>query len=509
MPNSGYYTGQHSQFPANTRTYLGSMNASLDGSGFFPTTQAERSAMWYRDDNTNPVGITCIEFFFYFSSFDSADHTAHRYFMEGKSRQATGNNPTDIIKIVYRGTNNNKYIRVQLRQTNSVNASSDNNIAVKFDSANNMDTTLAVDRWYHFVLRWSNTNSRWEAYIGSMGLNANGTDGGTVSVLDSPVGANPNEGSYIRFNSNEITDTTKGPIGLFNCNQTDTYSTLKTAFNINGRAASKTQANHGIYGGMAEVRFWKSSLTTVRSLAEIETEKTLAVIHETHNNLVHCLRFNEDPPADQSLLLGNYADVGQYEMGLIGNSNNFFQNNPDYSAITINPNSYPYDITSQHEPTGIANEWEVTGTCAGESVYLDFYGQHWADDLGGNPIYREQPDLPLIAGGGGPGIEHHAGGVGIRAIVRDYIRPDLLYYLPGTGVVEVDSAGGGVHIHSLVLPRFDILSGHAAVFQNVYLFDNDILLNNPEYEYFVNADLGPYAFTEQDTGTISLNLFEE
>jgi len=514
MPNSGYYTGQHSQFPVNTRTYLGSMNASLDGSGFFPTTQAERSAMWYRDDNRSPVGITCIEFFFYFSSFEPGDHTENRFFMEGKSRQGNNNSPTDIIKIFYRGANGAnpaKDIRVILRQTNSLNASSNNNISVKFDSTNNMDTILAVNRWYHFVLRWSNSSSRWQAYIGSMGLNADGTDGGTASVLNAFAGSNPNEGSYMGFSSSQITSTTKGPIGLFNCNQTDDYSNLKTAFNINGRAASKTLENHGIYGGMAEVRFWKSTLSTVRSLAEIETEKTLAVIHETHNNLAHCLRFNENPPANQSLLLGNYADVGQYEMGLIGNDNGFFNNNPNYSTITINPNSYPYDITSQHEPTGIANEWEVAGTCAGESVYLDFYGQHWANDLDGNPIYREQPDLPLSGEGGPPGIENYTGGENIRAIVRDYIRPDLLYYLPGTGVIEEDSVSNGVHTQSLVLPRFNILSGHAAVFQNVYLFDNNILLNTgaTEYEYFANADLGPYAFTEQDTGTISLNLFAE
>lgn len=505
MPNSGYYTGQHSQFPASTRTYLGSMNADLDGSGFFPTTEAERSAMWYRDDNRDPVGITCIEFFFYFSSFDSADHTEHRYFMEGKSRQQTTNSPTDIIKIFYRGAANARDIRIQLRQTNSANASSNNNISVKFDSPNNLNNVLVANRWYHFVLRWSNSNSRWQAYVGSMGLNADGSDGGTVSVLNAFAASDPNNGAYMGFSSSQITSDTKGPIGLFSCNQTDNYSNLKTAFNINGRAAAKTQDVHGINGGIAEVRFWKSTLSNSRSLAEIQAEKTLAVIHETHGNLVHCLRFNEDPPANQDSLPGNYADVGQYEMGLIGNSNDFFQVDPDYSAITINPNSYPYDIEAESEgPPDDPIEYEVSALASGQTTFVDFYGQHWANDVDGNAYYRESIGRD-IAVHSQIGVDEMGDGVPVRAAVEDYLYPDLKYFLPGTGIITDD----GEADFTLIMPYFNPLSGFYSAFSTIYLFDDNELNNTPSgnpYLYSAAFSSGPYLWVNGDTGQINLAI---
>lgn len=513
MVFSGTYSGVHYYKNDNTTNSLQTHQQS-DGGAFtdlnvFPTTAAEQSAMWYRDNNTNPTGITCMELFFYAASYDPGDISSSMEIIDIRGRWE-GSNKASIDHIFrvrlddYGGQADDKTrIQVRVGYTSSAeanNPSTSNDVRLLTMNTPEIQDILRINEWYHLVVRLNRAERAWECYLGHMGVDSSGATVGAVTkavLSDTTTNNNPHDGNYMKWTGGTALDA--GPCAAFFPFQTRALSEGKGKYCIGNRAQGNQQGNRAFDGGLAEIRFWKSSVNELRPLATIEGLKDVAVVHEDYPELVHCLRLNEGAVSQANFVNDFYKDVGQHDITF-------------ERARTINSAAgYPYDITSQADPGVGGNEWEVAGTCAGESVYLDFYGQHWADDIDGNPIYREQPGLPLVAGGGPGGIENYDGGEGIRAIVRDYIRPDLLYYLPGTGVVEVDSVGNGIERYSLVLPRFDILSGHAAVFQNVYLFDNNILLNEQatEYEYFANADLGPYAFTEQDTGTISLNLFAE
>lgn len=511
MVFSGTYSGVHYYKNDNITNSL-QTHQQGDGGAFtdlnvFPTTAAEQSAMWYRGDNTNPTGITCMELFFYAASYDPGDISGTQEIIDirGRSEGDSKASIDHIFRVRVDDYSQDSKTRIEVRvgytsTAGSNNPSTSNDVRVVMMRTPEIQDILRINEWYHLVVRLNRADNAWECYLGHMGVDSSGATVGAVTkavLSDTTTNNNPHGGSYMKWTGSTVSNP--GPCAVFYPFQTRALSEGKGKYCIGNRAQGNQVGNRAFDGGLAEIRFWKSSVNTLRSLATIEELKDVAVVHEDYPELVHCLRLNEGAVSQANFVNDFYKDVGQHDITF-------------ERARAINSEAgYPYDITSQADPGVGGNEWEVAGTCAGESVYLDFYGQHWANDLGGNPIHREQPDLPLVAGGGPAGIENYDGGENIRAIVRDYIRPDLLYYLPGTGVVETDSAGGGVHIHSLVLPRFDILSGHAAVFQNVYLFDNDILLNKQatEYEYFANADLGPYAFTQQDTGTISLNLFAE
>ena len=517
MVFSGTYSGVHYYKNDNTTNSL-QTHQQVDGGNFtelnvFPTTADEQSAMWYRDGNTNPTGITCIELFFYAASYNPSDISGTMEIIDIKGRTENQNpnlpnlNVSNLFRVRlddYGGNDSNSRIEVRVGYTSSAGSNSpiaSNDIRNLTMRTPNISNVLRANEWYHLVVRLNRAGSVWECYLGHMGVDSSGATvvAVTKAVLsDTTTNDNPHAGDYMKWTGSTI-DGFSGPCAAFYPFQTRVLSDGKGTYSIGNRAQDNQNGNRAFDGGLAEIRFWKSSVNTLRSLATIEGLKDVAVVHEDYPELVHCLRLNEGAVSQADFVNDFYKDVGQHDITF-------------ERARAINSEAgYPYDITSQADPGVGGNEWEVAGTCAGESVYLDFYGQHWANDLDGNPIYREQPDLPLVGGGGPPGIEHYTGEENIRAIVRDYIRPDLLYYLPGTGVVEVDSESNGVHTQSLVLPRFNILSGHAAVFQNVYLFDNGLLLNKEatQYEYFANADLGPYVFTEQDTGTISLNLFAE
>lgn len=521
MVFSGTYSGVHYYKNDDLANFL-QTHQQGDGGAFtdlnvFPTTAAEQSAMWHRENNTNPTGITCMELFFYAASYAPGDISGTMEIIDIRGRwQGSASVSIDhVFRVRIDDYSNDARTRIEVRvgYTSSAESATPNtsdNVRVVTMRTPRIDEILRINEWYHLVVRLNRVteldaeglplSGLWECYLGHMGVNSSGATVGAVTkavLSDTTTNNNPHDGNYMKWTG--VTAPNAGPCAVFYPFQTRALSEGKGKYCIGNRAKGNPAGNQALAGGLAEIRFWKSSVDTLRSLATIEGLKDVAVVHEDYPELVHCLRLNEGAVPQADFANDFYKDVGQHDITF------------ERARTITSAAGYPYDITSQADPGVGGNEWEVAGTCAGESVYLDFYGQHWANDLGGNPIYREQPDLPLVAGGGPPGIEYYTGGESIRAIVRDYIRPDLLYYLPGTGFVEPDSQGGGVHTYSLVLPRFDILSGHAAVFQNVYLFDNNNLLNKQatEYEYFANADLGPYAFTEQDTGTISLNLFEE
>lgn len=510
MVFSGTYSGVHYYKNDNEPNSL-QTHQQVDGGSFtdlnvFPTTAAEQSAMWYRDDNTNPTGITCIELFFYAASYNPSDISGTMDIIDIKGRtqnaELTSLNGNNLFRVRLDDYSNDDNSRIEVRVGYTSSAvSNSNDIRNLTMRTPNISNVLRANEWYHLVVRLNRAGSLWECYLGHMGVDSSGATVGAVTkavLSQDTTNANPHSGSYMKWTGSTINEFS-GPCAAFYPFQTRDLSDGKGKYSIGNRAQNNQVGTQAFDGGLAEIRFWKTPASTLRSLATIEELKDKAVVHEDYPELVHCLRLNEGAVSLDDFANDFYKDVGQHDITF------------ERARAITSEAGYPYDITSQADPGVGGNEWEVAGTCAGESVYLDFYGQHWANDLDGNPIYREQPDLPLIGEGGPPGIENYTGGENIRAIVRDYIRPDLLYYLPGTGVVEEDSVGNGIHTQSLVLPRFNILSGHAAVFQNVYLFDNNILLNPQatEYEYFTNADLGPYAFTEQDTGTISLNLFEE
>ena len=515
MVFSGTYSGVHyyknDDEISSLQTHQPSDGGNFTDLNVFPTTAAEQSAMWYRDDNTNPTGITCMELFFYAASYNPLDilGTMDIIDIKGRTQNQNQNLPNlsadNLFRVRLDDYSNDTKSRIEVRvgytsSSESNNPSASNDVRIVIMRTPEIQNILRANEWYHLVVRLNRAGSLWECYLGHMGVDSSGATVGAVTkavLSQDTTSEDPHSGLYMKWTGSTVAGS--GPCAAFYPFQTRALSDGKGKYSIGNRAANNQAGNKALDGGLAEIRFWKTPASTLRSLATIEELKDKAVVHEDYPELVHCLRLNEGAVSQANFVNDFYKDVGQHDITF------------ERARAITSEAGYPYDITSQADPGVGGNEWEVAGTCAGESVYLDFYGQHWANDLGGNPIYREQPDLPLSGEGGPPGIENYTGGENIRAIVRDYIRPDLLYYLPGTGVIEEDSVSNGVHTQSLVLPRFNILSGHAAVFQNVYLFDNNILLNPQatEYEYFTNADLGPYAFTEQDTGTISLNLFEE
>lgn len=480
-------------------------NVPYTGVGFWPFNNIERDILW-----NDKVGITCVEWFWYCNTNNPGGLA--RYLFEFKPRHDLRNN----------GGNNQNATIFNFKQSGGgnldvvmyrVNGSNRSSHSLSFGTPDQFGVTTG--QWYHSIIRYNPDDIRWEFLIGNMGRTYDGQVNGNTSSLDNITFNNSlmNQGSYYRYQWPSISNTpveNRGPLAI--CWPYPDHSTEQNIgtnrgafakFSILTKAEGLPNANndrwleHLWQGGIADLRFWSSSMDNVKTYTQMAETRDSAPFYQTGENsdLIHCWRFNNT---------GDTA-TGQQD---IGKYTGVFYERDSYDAYVQHRAGWPYDIS---EPNVAGEIKEFTGIAVGIAEQVDFYSAAWAQDSAGNPIYREQPAYPLVPNNVDPdvGIEDYEG-VEVRAIVSDLYTTSNLYWLPGTGTVVRDDEDSTMY--NLVLPAFYINAGYGAIFSDVYLIDNQLYLDwlvNTQYEtpYFENRSVGPFLLAASDaSGTVSLSF---
>ena len=494
-------------------------NLTYTGAGFWPTTNDENiNEIW-----TSPrAGITCVEYFFYLSDLNQGNQD--RYLFEFKPRYDNRDtNPafppgSDIdnytnVSLSMRQKRQNADLVIQLRVGSGTSVSS-----TSINIGTPSEAFINANEWYHGVIRYNGNANAWEFLMGNMGRDRDGAVSSSatsdLSSILNEASEDVNNGSYVRWLGKSlagVAEGNRGPIVVawgYRDFPLDFYQSAKagsfTKFAILTKSEGfPTQSNnywldHLWQGGIADLRFWYSTLPSTRTYTQIAEIRDSAPFYQPGENsdLYHCWRFNN---TGASVVATDQEDVGKYT-GVIDQYDDYIQHRA----------GWPYDIS---EPNAGGEEKLFTGISIGVAEQADFYEAVWAQDSEGNPVYREAPEYPLTAHGTA-GIENYVG-AGIRVIAEDFYNTGDYYWFPGTGVVEfIENDDEGQEYYSLSLPDFDV-EGYGALFSNIFLIDNNTYIDwinqgKQQIPYFSNRQTGPYIIVASDTaGSFSLNFVGE
>ena len=481
-------------------------NIPYTGAGFWPFNNTERDILW--DDK---VGITCVEWFWYCNTNNPGGLS--RYLFEFKPRhdlrQNGGSNQNATMFNFQQSAAGS--LNVVMHRVNGSNKSSH---SINFGTPDQFG--LTTGQWYHSIIRYNPDDIRWEFLIGNMGRTYDGQVNGNTSSLDNISFSNTvlNEGSYYRYQWPSLSSTpvdNRGPLAI--CWPYPNHSTEQNIgvnrgafakFSILTKAEGFPNASndrwleHLWQGGIADLRFWSSSMDNVKTYEQLKVTRDTAPFYQAGENsdLIHCWRFNNtgDTATGQE-------DIGKYT--------GVFYERASYDQYVQHRAGWPYDIS---EPSTAGEVKLFTGTSVGVAEQVDFYGAAWAQDSEGNPVYREVPEYPLVRNGNG-GITERVG-TPVRAIVEDFYNEGDYYWLPGTGVISFldQDTDEGFPYYSLSIPDFDV-EGYGALFSNVFLIDNNLYIEgftdngSPAIPYFSNRQAGPYILVaDDDAGSVSFRF---
>ena len=514
-----FYNAASQKGDANPTGVLLRNNKLYSDGGFWPFNNTERDILW-----NDKIGITCMEWFWY-TDTNAGPGNQQKYLFEFKSRYDDRDpHPND-------GNSNRNGVTVTFKQ-NPINGNPPGSLIINIHRVNGSSATaqnvslgsmeslgLTTGHWYHSIIRYNFDNTRWEFLLGDMGRRYDGQVEGSTSDLSnitwniSYMNGTISSDWYYRYEFPVISSTAvenRGPLaigwGYGGFPVDDNYSSNRgsfTKFSILTKSEGVPSTNknqwldHLWQGGIADLRFWYSSMDNVRTYEQLKTTRDTAPFYQAGENsdLIHCWRFNNtgDTATGQQ-------DVGKYT--------GVFYERASYDQYVQHRAGWPYDIS---EPSAAGEVKLFTGTSVGVAEQVDFYGAAWAQDSEGNPVYREAPEYPLVRNGDG-GIDTRVG-TPVRAIVEDFYNQGDYYWLPGTGIVEfIENDDEGQEYYSLSLPDFDV-QGYGALFSNIFLIDNNVYTEgftdngSPAIPYFSNRRAGPYIIVAGDTaGSFSLNF---
>lgn len=499
MVLSGSYNNHH----LNGGYLVNYQDGNFITSGFFPTSNAEQDIMWWNGGSPG-VGVTCFESFFYLDSYPDG---TNRFLIRARS-QRTGNN----AEVFYVRFDRDDDITVSVRRTSPNSANNNGNGSQIIIIAGASDI-LNLGEWYHLIVRMhappilgggTSDQRIIEVLIGNTGKNVNGTDhaGGTSTLEAGNFATDNANGQYYFRASANFNDGQGGPFAaFFKWNSTDVETNTNTVrIAIGTNSNNLNTLNSAIFpGGIADVRFWKSTVFDTKSYFELENNKNKPVVYSPdgdYPDLLHCFRLNE---TGASLSAADYADVGQY-------TGRFFDTYSNVDSVTPYAAGYPYDIASF-----VADPPEpkyFSGHAAGHADAIDFFGQQFATGVGGVPYYRQA--LPAELGAVPPpnGFEELAqDNTPVRIAVRDYYN-GLVYLLPGTGTVQEDLPdaidtdlgleGIGLFVRTDV---FYPLAGKDVVYSQFYLIENASLTEGLDnINYYASSISGPSIIVVNDSG---------